>query len=316
MTVSISDMQRIRRWIYRNARPLELARWQYHFENGSAEAVLVALAAYQNDDGGFGHALEADCWNPASAPLQTWTATCILREVNAPKEHPIVRGVLRYLGSGAHFQDGRWLGAVPSNNDAPRAPWWTFSDQSREAWGDNPTVSLAGFALQFAERDTALYQKAEAIVKRAAADFIAGRSKTNDMHEVNCFWELLAGCKAAGRTDLFDEAAFEKTLQNTVRALIGTDPKAWSKGYVCTPSRFIRSPESPFYPGCEGLPEQECDQLLQNRNADGVWDLAWSWGAYEREFAIAENWWKANIAMEHLLFLRAFGRIEASGGQG
>lgn len=37
--------------------------WQYHFENGSQEAVLLALSFYQNDDG-FGHALEADSWNP------------------------------------------------------------------------------------------------------------------------------------------------------------------------------------------------------------------------------------------------------------
>ena len=97
---------------------------------------------------------------------------------------------------------------------------------------------------------------------------------------------------------------------NAVRALIGTDPQAWATGYVCTPSRFIRSPKSPFYPGSESLPEQECDQMIQGRNADGVWEITWSWGAYEREFAIAENWWKANLVIENLLFLRAFDCIE------
>ena len=51
-----------RTFIYRNARPLDIVRWQYHFENGSKEEVLTALAAYQNADGGFGHALEPD-WN-------------------------------------------------------------------------------------------------------------------------------------------------------------------------------------------------------------------------------------------------------------
>ena len=29
---------RARRFVYKNARPLELAKWQYHFENGSREA--------------------------------------------------------------------------------------------------------------------------------------------------------------------------------------------------------------------------------------------------------------------------------------
>lgn len=109
---------------------------------------------------------------------------------------------------------------------------------------------------------------------------------------------------------MFDESAFGQTLQRAVRALIGTDPQAWATGYVCTPSRFIRSPKSPFYPGSESLPEQECDQMIQGRNADGVWEITWSWGAYEREFAIAENWWKANLVIENLLFLRAFDCIE------
>ena len=41
---------RARRFVYKNARPLELAKWQYHFENGSREAVLETLACYQNTD--------------------------------------------------------------------------------------------------------------------------------------------------------------------------------------------------------------------------------------------------------------------------
>jgi hypothetical protein len=76
-----STYQNARAFIYRNARPLDFARWQYHFEGGGKDAVLTALSAYQNEDGGFGHALEPDSWNPNSVPLQTWTATEILREI-------------------------------------------------------------------------------------------------------------------------------------------------------------------------------------------------------------------------------------------
>lgn len=63
----MNTFQKAKKFIYRNAKPLDLARWQYHFENGSMEAVLIALSHYQNDDGGFGHALEADAWNPNSS---------------------------------------------------------------------------------------------------------------------------------------------------------------------------------------------------------------------------------------------------------
>jgi hypothetical protein len=79
--------EKARRFIYRNARPLDLARWRYHFEGGPKEAVVTALAAYQNEDGGFGHALEPDAWNPASSPVQTWAATEILRETGSARRN-------------------------------------------------------------------------------------------------------------------------------------------------------------------------------------------------------------------------------------
>lgn len=89
----MNTYQKARTFIYRNARPLDIARWQYHFEGGSKKAVLTALAVYQNEDGGFGHALEPDCWNPNSAPIQTWTATEILREIDfTDSTHPIIDG--------------------------------------------------------------------------------------------------------------------------------------------------------------------------------------------------------------------------------
>lgn len=53
-------VQKAKNFIYRNARPLDFARWQYHFENGRAEDAINVLSHYQNEDGGFGHALEPD----------------------------------------------------------------------------------------------------------------------------------------------------------------------------------------------------------------------------------------------------------------
>ena len=60
------DNKQAESFIYKNARPLDLARWKYIFEGGGKEDVLTALAAYQKEDGGIGHALEPDCWNPQS----------------------------------------------------------------------------------------------------------------------------------------------------------------------------------------------------------------------------------------------------------
>lgn len=61
MKLTNQDFDAIRRWMHRNARPLDLARWQYHFESGSAEAVLQSLSAYQNED-----AASAMAWRPTA----------------------------------------------------------------------------------------------------------------------------------------------------------------------------------------------------------------------------------------------------------
>ena len=88
----MTTYEKARAFMYRCARPLEMALWQHRFEGGSADSVLHALSFYQNEDGGFGHALEADNWNPSSTPLTTQTATESLYAVDAPAGHPIVEG--------------------------------------------------------------------------------------------------------------------------------------------------------------------------------------------------------------------------------
>lgn len=124
--------KKAREFIYKNARPLDMARWQYHFENGSKDAVLNTLSYYQNEDGGFGHALEADAWNPNSTPIQTWTATEILREIDfTDNSHTIIYGILSYLESGQSFEGKFWFNTIKSNNIYPHAPWWhTESDST------------------------------------------------------------------------------------------------------------------------------------------------------------------------------------------
>ena len=50
------------------------------FAGGPAEPVATALAAYQNADGGFGHALEPDLRCPGSQPAATLYALEMLHE--------------------------------------------------------------------------------------------------------------------------------------------------------------------------------------------------------------------------------------------
>ena len=66
--ISLNEFLRLRKLVHRNARPLDYTKWRFLFENGSCDDFLLVLSSYQNEDGGFGHNLECNNWNPNSAP--------------------------------------------------------------------------------------------------------------------------------------------------------------------------------------------------------------------------------------------------------
>src|SRR5712691_8189695 len=88
-----------------NARVLDRRRFQRLFEDGPAAPVRDALAAYRNDDGGFGHALEPDCRAPGSQPAAADMALRILNEANAWDEN-LVRGACGWLAAVAPAEGG------------------------------------------------------------------------------------------------------------------------------------------------------------------------------------------------------------------
>ncbi len=294
--------EKARTFIYQNARPVDLTRWRYHFENGSREDVLTALAAYQNADGGFGHALEADSWNPDSSPIQTWAATEILREIGwTDADHPIVQGILRYLASGDAFDGRHWLFAVPSNNDHPGAPWWTY--RADDVSDDNPTASLAGFLVRFASRGSAPHDLGCSLARRAYETFRSLGDIAN-MHTLANYEQMLQYIDAAGEQTLVDRDAYKNALRAQVRNVITRDTEQWKTGYVCRPSRFIASRDSAYFDDNRELALYECVFLRETQLADGSWNVPWGWQGYEEQWSISKNWWKSSIVIENILYLK------------
>jgi hypothetical protein len=81
MKMTKDEFKLVERWFYRNARPLDMARWKYHFEGGSADDVARIMECYQAADGGLGNGIEADLWNPRPCPATTARGIGLLHEV-------------------------------------------------------------------------------------------------------------------------------------------------------------------------------------------------------------------------------------------
>lgn len=305
----MTTFDKARTFIYRNARPLDIARWKYHFENGSKEAVLNALSAYQNNDGGFGHALEPDAWNPNSSPIQTWTATEILREIDfVDNGHPIIKGILRYLAGGDEFTGHFWYNSLQSNNDYPHAPWWHTEPESTPQNDYNPTACLAGFIIRFADKESELYSLGCRITKEAYESYLA-RNLLNDMHTAACYMRLWQYCEDAGETNIIDLFTIKERLREQVIHSITRNLSEWKTGYICKPSQFFNNCNSIFYADNKEIAQYECEYIIESQLADGSWNIPWSWNSYPEEWAISKNWWKANGVIQNLLYLRGMERL-------
>jgi hypothetical protein len=167
--LALDDFIKLRRLVFRGATPLVFTQWRCAFENGDPEDVLDVLACYQNEDGGFGHALEANSWNPNSSPYITDMAiACFINGIDytfTDCSHPVLKGILKYLASGAYATETGWLGinGVPSNNDYSHAPWFHY-DPASEPESLDPR-NVVAFILKYADTSSTLYQKALKIQK-------------------------------------------------------------------------------------------------------------------------------------------------------
>ena len=312
--LTFEDYQQIKLWMYRNARQIELAIWQYHFENGSKEAVLSSLSFYQNDDGGFGHALEADNWNPNSSPYTTLTAINILKEIEfADKRHPIMKGIFKFLESNVYCSENGWHFNIPSNNDYAHALWWTYDKETNAIESIGVTADIVAFLLKYANEASDIYKKALTL-----SDVLINKLNTSvhygDMG-IGGYCILLDSIEKAKLTWRFDYNFLKEKLTNLVYASIERDTSKWVN-YTVRPSDYICSPESIFYKGNEDIVSKELDYIIETRPQNSVWNITWSWvennDKYAKEFAISENWWKANKTVHKVNLLKNFNRLDFS----
>ncbi len=108
-----------------NARVLDRRRFQRLFDDGpvlGSAPVRDAVAAYRNDDGGFGHGLEPDCRAPGSQPSAVEMALRVLDETDAWDED-LVLGACDWLMAVAPAAGGAAF-VEPTLAGWPHAPWW------------------------------------------------------------------------------------------------------------------------------------------------------------------------------------------------
>jgi hypothetical protein len=294
-----------RAFIVNRARPLEQARFRFLFESGQADDVLHELAAFQNDDGGFGQALEPDARGPVSTPVATQHAFALFRELGTGPEHPMVMRAVAYLVESYDRHRQLWEIVPPEIEAAPHAPWWTYAGIMDTFHGCrlNPTAGLLG-ALQ--DYPTLVDQDLRDELTRVVLKRLAERRAALESDELrSVVW--LAECER-----------LDPTLREEVRGhaaasigMVELDPVRWAD-YRLQPLEVAPFP-SAFLTGVldPTAIQRNLDYWVRLQQTDGGWPITWSWADVdEQAWACAEAEWRGQVTVERLVTLRAYFRLE------
>jgi hypothetical protein len=284
------------RFLLNEARLLERRLFAACFLGQPAAGVVDALRGYQNDDGGFGHALEPDKRCPASLPVDVETAFQALATAGTV-DHGMVNRACDFLArvAGDAGAGGAVPPAFPVIESFPRAVHWTEWTYQP---GLNPTAGLAGL----------LYQLGVDHPWRSAGT-------------AYCWQQLEAGGLPADAHALKEVLIFLEHVPDRRRAdghaavlasnlasipLFHLDPDA--PGYGLSPLDVAPQATSRWRALFTGAQiGAHLDRLQKDQQADGGWPITW-----EPPSQAAVSEWRGVVTLQALRTLTSYGRLTAN----
>jgi hypothetical protein len=282
-----------------SARVLDRRRFQRLFEDGPAGAVRDAVAAYRNEDGGFGYALEPDCRAPGSQPPATEMALRILNEADA-WDADLVGGACDWLATVAPAEGGAaFVESGPrALEDWPHAPWWAPEEghpASLVSTGQIAgTLHARGFSHPWLDGATAVMWNR---IEKLGSGLPDGPGGGYEMFGVLAFLQHVPD------RDRAREAFGRVGPLITEREMVALDPEA--PGEVHGVLAFAPEPDSLARALFDDATvESHLDHLVRGQRDDGGWTF--NWPAWSPD---AERDWRGFLTVDNLRLLRANGRL-------
>lgn len=295
--------ERARSFVLAEARPLERALLLALFEGGRREDAISEIAAFQNDDGGFGRAIEPDFRLPDSSPMATTVAFQALADVAATPLEDVSRRGVGYLVETWDPARPGWVDVPPAVNDHPHAPWWSRDPAAGTppcAWG-NPDAEVVAILHAHAELVP------RALLTEATELALAKLAETQgplEPYTALCFLRLAEEAPAAVRDPI------EKRLLGDARRILDLSPEKLEADHF---EAFWLAPSGDSLLAESMQPElgRALDRTVERQRPDGGWDPRWSWGdAYPDAWERARREWRGVQTLRALRALRDHGRID------
>lgn len=308
--LSPEQSRRAREFLKTEARPLDRALFEHRFEGAPAHHVLVELAQYQNEDGGFGHALEPDVRTPSSSALATGIGLSVLKELECSSDHVMVTSAVRFLRHTFDEQTQVWRVIPQDANDYPHAPWWHDDGGSLARTFDSYLVIPR-------TQIVALLHRYSALVPATWLEAVTEATVTAvETLEDNTFGG--GGDALRYALDLAETESLPQRFKNRLRPrlrelttrVVCRDPQEWS-GYCATPLKIAPTQQSVVADTLWDDLQTHLDYAIEHQSSEGTWDPTWTWDdLYPEAWKEARLEWRGHLTLETLTTLRVYRRIE------
>ena len=283
-------------FILNHARPVDKEMFLLMMKHGDKDKFINELVKYQNDDGGFGHALEPDNYNPNSNPIATNDALLMLYKTNTlDNTIPLVNKMISYLQSKNSYDNllHRWLCCIESNINYPHAIWWEKKGNGVSFF--NPSISLASFLVCYED-----CEETRSII-RDGFEYIQ-EIKEISADDLKCFMLSYCLLKKYNKINIIDLTEYKRRIISNIERNICNDISKYGKEYVSLPSDFLFKTFNEFYT-IEMKPYVKAEQniLSQLQQEDGGFNICWIWYNDYKEFEEAKKWWRPRVTMDKLV---------------
>lgn len=285
------NFEKAANFIWKHGRLLERRIFEYVFLGGSKNNVLTSLKAYQNDDGGFGNAIEPDLRAPNSQPLYLEFALRTLYDCNI-KDEDLARKACDYLSNQADLKKGIPT-ILSSSANYPRAEHWNNPQSTEPSF--SRLTGLVGLLKWQGIEDPWLDKATEICLKDIHT------KKYDDAHTIlTAFYLLESLPQTKNIKGLFQKLSKELITANFFRL------DAASLSYGLSPLEF--SPSSTSY--CRSIFSD--DTILEHlkvlesqQDDDGGWQIEW-----EPPGETSRLEWRSYKTLKSLMILNSYNKIE------
>jgi hypothetical protein len=277
-----------RQFMHTQARLLERLLFAVRFEQADRSSVGRLISAYQNPDGGLGHALEPDLRCPESQPLFVEVGLSALHEAGWRDEQRCI-SICSFLESISD-SSGLVPTILPNALLSPRASHWA----SAGVPDLNPTAGICGL-LHFQDIQHPWLERATQRCCQLLLE--APPSEAHTLASATYLAEYHPDPQVRERIAEQIAASLPKA-----RFFI---PNAPVQEYGLTPLHFARTPASRWRSlFTDQQIEGHLDELAKKQQPDGGWPISW-----EAPGSAATCEWRGRWTWEAVSILAAYGRL-------